>query len=193
MNPNRQNEQDERDTVDFSAYEHRSNPYLRKNRKIAPQKSKKTVDTVGKTENFGSRNVKLITFSICMVIFLAFFGPFGITRIVSCAQEARENAANAERKEMTLMTVRGLSEQGDSVTWKLLDSFIYENRSTKTFMLRVYSLEEGYEVWAGGETDSKKPTYLYLVNQDGERLEIRNGDIDAFLSGEITAGETESQ
>ena len=40
-------------------------------------------DTVGKTENFFTRNVKLITFLICLGVFLAFFGPITVFTIIN--------------------------------------------------------------------------------------------------------------
>ncbi len=196
MKDGQEHDRGEQYVADASEESEKSNPYLRRNRrKNKPDKQPKTpAGTAGKTETFGSRHVKLITFLVCLGIFLAVFGPFSVFRIVRAVEESKQNAADAGKKTMTMQTVRGLSLQGNDVTWKLLDDFAYENRSTKKFHLRVYTLEDGYEVWAGGEPDSKKPSYLYLVDgENGNRLEIRNGDIDAFLSGAITGDKTEKK
>ena len=38
-------------------------------------------DTTGKTETFFTRNVKLITFLICIAVFLGIFGPLSVFHI----------------------------------------------------------------------------------------------------------------
>ena len=38
-------------------------------------------------EGFAGRNVKVITFAVCMVLFFAFFGPISFFRIRDCAEK----------------------------------------------------------------------------------------------------------
>ena len=48
------------------------------NRPQKPDKWSPADDTKGETETFVTRNVKLITFIICMAVFLAFFIPIAV-------------------------------------------------------------------------------------------------------------------
>ena len=50
---------------------------MSKYNRTAEREERKLPDTAGKTENFVTRNVKLITFLICMGVFLALFIPGG--------------------------------------------------------------------------------------------------------------------
>jgi hypothetical protein len=50
-------------------------------------------DTVGKTETFGTRNVKLITFLVCLGVFLAFFGPWSVMRIMEWVEMQEQKEA----------------------------------------------------------------------------------------------------
>lgn len=43
-------------------------------------------------EGFAGRNVKIITFFVCMVIFFAFFGPLSFFRIRDCAEKKQSEA-----------------------------------------------------------------------------------------------------
>lgn len=38
-------------------------------------------------EGFAGRNVKVITFAVCMIVFFAFFGPLSFFRIRDCAEQ----------------------------------------------------------------------------------------------------------
>ena len=60
---------------------------------------RKQIDTAGKTENFFTRNVKLITFIICIVII---FSPFVVTYIQDTVKARRE----AERRAAVQQKLR---------------------------------------------------------------------------------------
>ena len=57
--------------------------------------ARKQIDTAGKTENFFTRNVKLITFLICITVI---FSPFVIVYIKDTIEDKR----GASRPEMTV-------------------------------------------------------------------------------------------
>lgn len=45
-----------------------------------------------RAEGFWGRHVKVVTFAICMALFLGFFGPFSFFRIRDCAREREEQS-----------------------------------------------------------------------------------------------------
>ena len=75
MKDGQEHDRGEQYVADASEESEKSNPYLRQNRqKNKPDKQPKApAGTAGKTETFGSRHVKLITFLVCLGIFLAVF------------------------------------------------------------------------------------------------------------------------
>lgn len=161
--------------------EKRENPYLRKNRvkKNTVDNDEDDAPTVGKTENFGSRNVKTITFLVCLAIFLAVLGPISIFRIVDIVGKAQDNS----KPQMTMNNVVGFSEAAN-VSWNSLKEFRYEDKSTKDNIKYVFTVSEDYEVWATGskEKDKSGPAELILICwKTGGKTEIRGGDIEGFL------------
>ena len=52
-------------------------------------------------EGFAGRNVKVITFAVCMVLFFAFFGPLSFFRIRDCAEKR-------EAKKLPELTVENI-------------------------------------------------------------------------------------
>ena len=68
----------------------------------------KQIDTAGRTENFFSRNVKLLTFLICVSIILA---PFVIVYINDYIENAREES----RPEMTVQELFLVAERGQDL------------------------------------------------------------------------------
>ena len=67
--------------------------------------ARQQMDTAGKTETFFTRNVKLITFLICVAIILS---PFVITYIKDVIEEKRlENRPEMTVDELVLITERG--------------------------------------------------------------------------------------
>ena len=87
-------------------------------------------DTRGKTENFFSRNVRLITFLICVSVFLAFFVPIVAYEVVDYLADARDN-----RPEMTMSDVLRLSEQNGK------GKFFYTSASS---LLHKTGISSGY-------------------------------------------------
>lgn len=74
------------------------------------------IDTTGKTENFVTRNVKLITFLICIAVI---FAPFVATYIRDTIEARRE----AERPEMTVEELIFIAERGKDLQQRDLAKF----------------------------------------------------------------------
>ena len=74
------------------------------------------MDTAGKTETFFTRNVKLITFFICITVI---FSPFVITYIQDIVQAQRE----AARPEMTVDELAHIAKIGKDLRQRDLSKF----------------------------------------------------------------------
>ena len=78
--------------------------------------AQKQIETAGKTENFFTRNVKLITFLICIAVI---FSPFVITYIKDTIEARRE----AARPEMTVDELTLIAEKGKDLRQRDLSKF----------------------------------------------------------------------
>ena len=95
----------------WKQYEEEQSPYLAVSDEAEQKKRKKQKpDTAGKTENFFTNHVKLITFLICLGVFLAIFGPISVFRIRDYIEEKRA-IANA----MTVQDILELAEDRDQL------------------------------------------------------------------------------
>ena len=99
------------------------------------------IDTVGQTETFWTRNVKLITFLICIAVFLTVFGPMSVFRIAKYIEENR-NAG----EEMSVETVLELSDRHQAL--RLSDFKKYEKTVSDgdDAILYFLTVEEDYLV-----------------------------------------------
>ena len=78
--------------------------------------ARQQIETAGKTETFFSRNVKLITFLICVAIILS---PFVITYIQDVMEERRE----AELPKMTVDELVFIAERGNDLRQRDLSKY----------------------------------------------------------------------
>ena len=78
--------------------------------------ARQQIETAGKTETFFSRNVKLITFLICVAIILS---PFVITYI----QDVMETRREAELPKMTVDELVFIAERGNDLRQRDLSGY----------------------------------------------------------------------
>ena len=78
--------------------------------------ARKQIDTAGKTENFFTRNVKLITFLICITVI---FSPFVIVYIKDTIEDKRL----ASRPEMTVDELVLIAERSKDLRQRDLAKF----------------------------------------------------------------------
>ena len=81
-------------------------------------------DTAGKTENFFTRNVRLITFLICIAVFLGIFGPLSVFHIYQYYTEMQEDASYVE---MTVDDLRALAKRAETLTEKDFERFLRDD------------------------------------------------------------------
>lgn len=185
----------------------RENPYLKKNREKAkaekapkPEKVKRekparpAEDTPvpapsGDEEGNPRRrtfsdwmfeHVKLIAAIATVLVVLSLVL---ITDVVGMVEDLITQSQQAEREELPLNYVKGLSQKSAPITWSDLDQFRRDETKANgsvTWMIPVK--DTGYEVWISGTDTSKSPMYVYLYDmRTGDRLILGVEDFDTFI------------
>lgn len=131
----------------------------------------------GKTESFFNRNVRLITFLICLAILLALIGPFSIFRIREWI-ESRQS----EGKILTAEDVVRFASEPSSVrfeNFRKYDGMYNEGKYVKYYYI---SFDSHYllVVTADKETDEIKVCMVSDMNSDNE-ADLMKDDIPAFF------------
>ena len=209
MNDDRQNQSGGLFSDEFETPK-RENPYLKKNReKTASAKKKETGDKPAREENtlFAAReeapaprasrdsdtptrkrtfsdwifeHVKLIAAIAAVLVVLALVL---ITDVVEVVTNLVTQTQQAEREELSLNYVKGLTMKADPITWEDLDQFRRDQTKAKdsvTWMLPVKGTD--YELWISGTSLDAPPSYVYLYHMGtGDRLVIGEEDLDSFL------------
>ena len=185
----------------------RENPYLKKNREKAkaekapkPEKVKREkparpaedapVPALSGDEEGNPRrrtfsdwmfeHVKLIAAIATVLVVLSLVL---ITDVVGMVEDLITQSQQAEREELPLNYVKGLSQKSAPITWSDLDQFRRDETKANgsvTWMIPVK--DTGYEVWISGTDTSKPPMYVYLYDmRTGDRLILGVEDFDTFI------------
>ena len=106
-----------------------------------------------------------------------------ITDVVSIVENMVTQNQQADKEEITLTYVKGLSEMSQPITWQNLDKFVRDETKAKdsvTWMIPVKGTE--YELWVSGYSTDKPPVYAYLYDmRTGDRLVLGEEDFDTFI------------
>ena len=135
-------------------------------------------DTKGKTENFFSRNVRLITFLCCITVFLAIFGPIAVL-------EARDYLTRDydTRPQMTLKDVIELSDLKDKLTASHIEKYACDKNQEKDGCYYYIDIEPHYQVLAVSDKNTGKLLYCQLADfETGETVDVLTEDVRAFLN-----------
>ena len=85
-------------------------------------------------------------------------------------------------KILTLDDVLALSEKGTALTWE--DFAGYKSIVTGSGLyIRVYEIDETFELWIGGGAPIGEPMYIYLARKEDidTRIDIRYGAVEEFI------------
>ncbi len=126
-------------------------------------------DTKGKTENFFTRHVKLITFLCCLTVFLAVFGPWSIFRIMDYIEEKSDT-----RPYMTGADLLALSELDRNLYYDDIKGF----KGQEKINSHRYSVDLGEGVTEMREED--KEIYYYMT-VDGRYQALAVADIQTGM------------
>ena len=140
---------------------------------------KEMIDTAGKTENFFTRHVKLITFLVTVGLFLVIVGPillFGVT------QDWMEPP---ELPKMTVEDVILLSEQ--NTVLKLSQFTCYEGEMQEWSFGDYYVIEIGsrYTLVCGADPKTQVVFYCELKDSETEQqLDVLSEDMRAYFAAQ---------
>jgi hypothetical protein len=129
------------------------------------------VDTVGQTENFFSRNVKLLTFIACMVVIVAIMAGFGIYRAMHYGDLVEE-----PENLMTVEQMQTIVAKGKTLTWKDLHGYGYEVVSDGFVYVCRYDVQGGdYYLMVTSDAEGSSIISVILVDLNTyEQTEIFN-------------------
>ena len=136
---------------------------------IRREEKKTPGDTVGQTETFFTRNVKIITFIGCMVIIVAIMAGFGIYRAMHYGDLAPE-----PENLMTPEEMQALVAKGGDLTWQDFDGYGYEVKGEDIVYICQYDVQGGeYYLMVTSEQKGTSIISVILVDLNNyEQTEI---------------------
>ena len=130
-------------------------------------------------------HVKLIATIATIIVVLSLVL---ITDVVSIVENLITQTQQADKEELSLRYVEGLSEMSQPITWENLEKFKRdETKATDSVTWMIPVEGTGYELWVSGVSTKKPPTYVYLYDmRTGDRLVLGEEDFDAFIESHPT-------
>ena len=166
--------------------EKRENPYKKQN----PYKKKRESEqlppeeqTAGKTETFFTSHIRLITFLVCLGLFLVFLGPVSIWQISEWVQEAEQ--AEEEESYLPLSALLAIADKGAQAGWKDFRAFgkseaVNDEDGYVSWNLQVK--DEPFYVIVGGYGTLNPPQTIRVYSLiSGESVDLFRDDVQAFI------------
>ena len=148
-----------------------------------------------KKESFFSRNVRVITFSICVVLILTVLGPWSVDRLVSKHRESIFGSETKNKQDLTAQDIVYLAGLGDSLTWSSFDKYNYTDQTRtihdevtgkkRTEYQREYAVDAMLTVKVIGSSSKGRPARVQMIyyGKDAEIIEeIRGKNVTEFLT-----------
>ena len=142
-------------------------------------------DTAGQTETFMTRNVKLITFLVCLALFLTFFGPWSVKRIREWVAQQEMEQAIAETA-ITYDEMLEIIQRGSMLDWSDFEGHYYEVLWETGMCIRQYTVTveegEGYRLMVSAASEiAPLDSVLLIRNSDHAEVELLDGDTAAAM------------
>ncbi len=135
-------------------------------------------DTAGQTETFATRNVRLITFLICMAVFLAVFIPVGVI-----GYSAYQDWFDGKDKlpEITVADVVALSEKNGGI--QLSELTVFKGELQETEKDSVYVMEfSNYHLRAVANKESGwVEVFVIYHRENNTSADILKDDLRAYF------------
>jgi len=92
-----------------------------------------------------------------------------------------EEQKTGQSTKLTLEIVKELSKKGDELSWE--DFQTYDGKDIGSGLyIKVYPINDKYELLIGGGSLKKSPMYINLASKDTKKsIDIRHDDIDKFI------------
>lgn len=107
-----------------------------------------------------------------------------ITDVVGVVEDLIHQSQQADRQELTMSYVKGLSEKTTPITWADLEDYRRDETRAEGSVTWMFEVKDtDYEVWISGVGTSLPPTYVYLYDmKTGDRMVLGAEDLDAFIA-----------
>lgn len=127
-----------------------------------------TNDEPARPEGFAGRNVKVITFAVCMVVFFAFFGPLSFFRIRDCA----DRQESKKLPELTVDIITDFCHDRSLLTMSRLRK--YRGTYKPADKGNTYTAEFSHYILLAFENPTTgKMTFCHVTDlQTGEQLDL---------------------
>lgn len=105
-----------------------------------------------------------------------------------------EDILRENDRTLTWEDVRRLSAKGNDLCWEDLDAFyISDYKADHSLQIRTYPVDDGFCLKLAGTEMTGRPSYTSLVSLFGDemQIDIRTGDLDAFLADTSTGKQEE--
>jgi hypothetical protein len=127
---------------------------------IRREEGKAPADTVGKTETFVTRNIKLLTFIACMIVIVAAMAGFGIYRALHYGDLVPE-----PENLMTPEQMQTLVAKGGDLTWQDFHDYGFEVKGEDIVYIRRYDVQGGdYYLMVTSESEGTSIISVILVD-----------------------------
>ena len=191
----------------------RENPYLKKNRvkaktekkeregrdpiKIGERPSAESADKPGSGRKGAPANgagythkrtfsdwmfehIKLIAAILTAIVILTLVL---VTDVVEIVGDLITQSQQAEKEELTLTYVKGLTEKSAPITWNDLERFRRDESKAQDSVTWMLSVKGGqYELWISGVSTNRTPSYVYLFDmKTGDKMILGEDDFDTFI------------
>ena len=148
-----------------------------------PQKQDKwspADDTKGETETFVTRNVKLITFLVCLAVFLTFFGPWSVIRIRQWIEE-QETQQEIEQTALSYDELCEIVNKGKYLDWSDFEGHHYEDLWETGMVIRQYTVKgEEYSLMVSAASATAPLDSVLLIRSlDHAEIDLMQGDVEA--------------
>ena len=150
------------------------------NRPQKPDKWSPADDTKGETETFVTRNVKLITFLVCLAVFLTFFGPWSVIRIRQWIQE-QELQQQIEQTALTYDELVEIVNKGNMLDWSDFEGHHFKDIWETGMIIRQYTVRgEEFSLMVSAVSATAPLDSVLLIREiDHAEVDLMQGDIDA--------------
>jgi len=84
---------------------------------------------------------------------------------------------------LSLDDVIAISQKGYDLTWSDFDQYRYAETGSGLY-IRVYEINEMFQLWIGGSWTDEDPMYIWLTLADdlNTRIDIRDGGVEEFIT-----------
>ena len=125
-------------------------------------------------------HVKLIAAILTIIVVLTLVL---VTDVVEIVGDLITQSQQADKEELSLTYVKGLTEKSSPVTWSDLDKFRRDESKAQDSVTWMLPVKGGqYELWISGVSVNKKPSYIYLFDmKTGDKMILGEDDFDTFI------------